>query len=281
MSGRGQITVMVLIVVSVLCGSCTTRRMLEPDAIRSTPLIAGEQGLTGQDRAEAVIKEVAKDAPDAAAFHKLLLKVAALSDVPLFKDSRAELLIDGPMTYQAMLGAIERAKRFIYLETFIFSDNQIGRQFADALTHKALEGVEFYLIYDSIGSADSDPEFFESMKKTGIRILEYHKANPLDGGNLMNVNERDHPKLMVLDGTVAFTGGIWSTVGSSNLDYRSFLHNDEINAVVFGKGFALQMEGQFMADLKEADPITLEQWKQRPFKDRLKEVFSRLFQFWI
>ena len=55
--------------------------------------------------------------------------------------------------------------------------------------------------------------------------------------------------------------GVWSTIGSTNLDWRSFLHNDEINAVILGRGFAAQMEAMFAQDLDESEAITLESWQ--------------------
>ncbi len=75
--------------------------------------------------------------------------------------------------------------------------------------------------------------------------------------------------------------GIWSTVGSTNLDWRSFLHNDEINAVVLSQGFARQMESMFAADLDAADEVTLEEWGKRAFATRMKERLSRLIAWWL
>ena len=83
-----------------------------------------------------------------------------------------------------------------------------------------------------------------------------------------------HAKTAVID-------GVWSTVGSSNLDYRSFIHNDEVNAVVVGEDFGASMETLFRKDMALSTPITLEQWEKRPLFDRMKEKLSRLFQYWL
>jgi cardiolipin synthase len=68
----------------------------------------------------------------------------------------------------------------------------------------------------------------------------------------------------------------WSTIGSTNLDWRSFLHNDEINAVILGRGFATQMKTMFIDDLSESEEIALEQWQHRSLLLCLKERISRL-----
>ena len=85
----------------------------------------------------------------------------------------------------------------------------------------------------------------------------------------------------VMHSKTASIDGVWSTIGSTNLDWRSFLHNDEINAVVLGRGFARQMEAMFAADLAESDAITLAQWKRRSLLQRLKEQMARLAAYWL
>jgi cardiolipin synthase len=83
-----------------------------------------------------------------------------------------------------------------------------------------------------------------------------------------------HVKAAVID-------GVWSTVGSTNLDWRSFLHNQEVNAVVLGTGFGDSMRAAFIADLNRSDEITLAQWKRRPVDARLKELIGRIWQYWL
>jgi cardiolipin synthase A/B len=72
-----------------------------------------------------------------------------------------------------------------------------------------------------------------------------------------------------------------STIGSTNLDWRSFLHNDEINATILGRDFARQMDTMFAADLAESDAIDLDQWEQRSLLFRLKEWAARLAEYWL
>jgi cardiolipin synthase len=68
-----------------------------------------------------------------------------------------------------------------------------------------------------------------------------------------------HAKTAVIDGT-------WSTVGSTNIDMRSFLHNSEVNVIVMGTAFGNEMEKAFQEDMRDSNQITLEQWRDRPWR---------------
>ncbi|MGE5446259.1 MAG: cardiolipin synthase B, partial [Ignavibacteriales bacterium] len=73
----------------------------------------------------------------------------------------------------------------------------------------------------------------------------------------------------------------WSTVGSSNLDYLSFVHDNEANAVIVGRDFGQQMEDLFQVDLSHAQSIELEKWNQRSPWECMKERFFSLFKYWF
>ena len=75
--------------------------------------------------------------------------------------------------------------------------------------------------------------------------------------------------------------GVWSTVGSTNLDPQSLLTNDEVNVVILGRNFADLMEAMFEKDLKDSDQIHLEEWKKRSIDNRLKEWLSHLLSPWL
>ena len=79
----------------------------------------------------------------------------------------------------------------------------------------------------------------------------------------------------------ALIDGVWSTVGSTNLDWRSFLHNDEVNAVVLGLEFGAQMQAMFDKDLAASRQITTESWRQRPVTLRVKEQAARIWVYWL
>jgi cardiolipin synthase A/B len=122
---------------------------------------------------------------------------------------RLALLRDGAEAYPAMLAAIAAARSNICLETYILRDDRTGRRFADALAERAGAGVEVSLLYDAWGSSVSGG-FIEGLHRAGVRTLVYH---PLRfSGRLPEISakltRRDHRKALVVDGQVAFTGGI-------------------------------------------------------------------------
>jgi cardiolipin synthase len=85
----------------------------------------------------------------------------------------------------------------------------------------------------------------------------------------------------VMHSKTATIDGVWSTIGSTNLDWRSFLHNDEINAAILGRDFARQMEAMFAKDLAQSDAIDLDRWERRSPLLRLKEWAARLAEYWL
>jgi cardiolipin synthase len=88
-------------------------------------------------------------------------------------------------------------------------------------------------------------------------------------------------RVVLLHSKTAVIDGVWSTVGSTNLDWRSFVHNLELNAVVLGGDFGSQMKAAFARDLAASDPVTLQAWERRPFGDRVAEVFGRMLEYWL
>jgi len=99
-------------------------------------------------------------------------------------------------------------------------------------------------------------------------------AQLLAGG--VKIHERDnallHAKTAVID-------GVWSTVGSTNLDWRSFLYNDEVNAVVLGPEFGARMDAVFDADVAASTLVTAESWSRRPISDHAREFAARLWAY--
>ena len=82
----------------------------------------------------------------------------------------------------------------------------------------------------------------------------------------------------LLHSKTAIIDGVWSCVGSTNLDWRSFLDNDEVNAVVLGRDFARQMKTMIARDLEASEAITLENWEKRSLMLRIKEWGASLWQ---
>ncbi|QJE03638.1 cardiolipin synthase [Massilia forsythiae] len=394
-----------------------------------------------------------------------LKSLAALEEqatgIPLIAGNRVSLLFDGPATMREMMAAARAATSSINLETYIFDQDPVGIEFADLLIEKQRQGVQVNLMVDAVGALATPGAFFQRMRDAGIRVVVFNPVNPAKAKGNWDLNNRDHRKLMVVDGRIAFTGGInisstyansslfrskhkqakvaedevgwrdthikiegpavaalqysfvelwtrqeggelnkadyfpalapagdklmrvlstepasdyaiyksllvaigeskksihitaayfvpdqqtvdalvaaaqrgvdvklvlpgvsdhgmiryagqafydkllkggvkihelqiavlhaktavidgaWSTIGSANIDRRSFIHNYELNVVVVDPAFGRDMESAFNEDLKDSREVTLEQWRHRPWGDRIREWASSLAGYWI
>lgn len=128
---------------------------------------------------------------------------AGTPDSPLVPGNRVELLVDGPATHKAMQAAIMAARDNVNLETYILQEGGVADEFARLLEKKAAQGVKVSVLYDRVGSLGTPREYFERLEKAGIRTCAF---NPVK--EVSKVNNRDHRKILVVDGRVAFTGGI-------------------------------------------------------------------------
>lgn len=450
--------------VAALLAGCAMppidRFMLEE--ARATPVrLEGSRGPLSYAQSQAILADLKKRSPDTSIFDRHVAVEESIAGTPLSVGNRVELLEDGEATYPAMLAAIRGARNHIHLETYIFEEDETGRLFSDALIERAKAGVKVRLMYDGIGSKNTSREFFETLKKGGVDVVEY---SPVDAANLLKkgplIHQRDHRKLLIVDGRIAFLGGInisdvysgdssagrrigdvpfgarpwrdtqlkvegpavnelqksfvaiwekerkeklseaglfpqarpagnivvralegssdaplnplyltflsaissaeqqvhitmayfvpdpqllgalkaaaargvdvklvlpsrtdgwvvfhagrsfyeelleagvriferrnrllhskyavidgvWSTVGSSNLDWRSLLHNNELNVVMLGPEFGARLNALFDKDLALSQEITLDRWSHRPLKDRLRELAARSWAFFL
>jgi cardiolipin synthase len=169
---------------------------------------------------------------------------------------------DPPPFHVALISAFESAESRIYLTQSYFAP---PKPELEALAAAARRGVDVRLI---LPSNTDQPKVvyagrasYRPLLEAGVRIFER-------GGVLL------HAKTVVID-------GVWSTVGSANVDNRSVAFNDEINAVVIGREFGAAMEAMFADDLtasREVDPAA---WAERPLGDRIKEWLASLLDYWL
>ncbi|MBL0311948.1 MAG: cardiolipin synthase [Holophagaceae bacterium] len=424
-----------------------------PNSPTTPSVVTGKGALSSKD-ASSVVPARRGSKVDA----KILAGLEeAATGRPLIAGNKVTLLFDGPKTITAMMAAMAAAKDTINLETYLFDQDPLGMKFSDMLIAKQQEGVQVSIIYDCVGTMGTPEAFFIRMQKAGIRMLPYHPLSPLHKLRRWRLNNRDHRKILVVDGKVAFAGGVnitaayargsmfrsrernptsagwrdthlqiegpavaalqwifldnwasqkesvlpdrdyyptlppagdkvlrvlrsepgsnhevykayalafqgatksihltaayfvpdrqimkalldaarrgvdvkiilpnvtdsglisrashsfykrmlkagikvyelktnvlhaktavidgsWSTVGSTNMDTRSFLHNKEVNVVVLGDDFGREMESAFQDDLKDSNEILLEQWKHRPFGQKFKDSMTRLLSYWL
>lgn len=169
---------------------------------------------------------------------------------------------DNRITFIVYVSAITFAEHSVHLmNAYFIPDEQILTAFTDA----AARGVDVKIIVPSI--TDS---------KMALRAQRYNYSRLLKAG--VKIYERQkallHAKTAVID-------EVWSTVGSTNMDFWSFLSDDEVNSVVLSREFATEMEKMFAGDLAESAQIKWEEWKQRPLADRLGEWIAHLFAHWL
>src|SRR5688500_10825345 len=124
---------------------------------------------------------------------------------PVLGGNRVEPLYNGDQIFPAMLGAIRNAKTSITFETFIYCEGEIGKAFADALSDRARAGVRVHALVDWLGSKKMDQSYLREMEQAGVQVERFH---PIRWYSIGKLNNRTHRKLLVVDGTVAFTGGV-------------------------------------------------------------------------
>jgi cardiolipin synthase len=445
----------------VLAG-CSSLPTIVPDlARRPGPPVQLESagGPLSVAHSKAILDRLEGSGQSNGLFERHLALEEAIVGSPLTTGNEVLLLQDGPATYQAMYAAILAARDHINMETYILDDDEVGQRFAQALIAKQAQGVQVNLIRDSVGTLGTPAAFFQQLTDSGVQVLEFNPVNPLMSRKEWSLNQRDHRKLLIVDGHTAFLGGInissvysggsfshhsrhppdggvawrdtdlqlqgpvvaefqklflatwekqkgeplpgknyfpplehvgphvvraigsspdepfsliyatllsaiassevsvnitnayfapdpqlldaleaaagrgvgvtlilpsetdswlvfhagrnyydrllqagvniherqgvilhsktalidgvWATVGSTNLDWRSFLHNYELNAGVLGAEFGQQVQAMFDKDLAASETITLEQWRRRALDLRVKEWFARVWEYWL
>jgi cardiolipin synthase len=135
-------------------------------------------------------------------------------------------LHDGDECFPAMLDAIACAQREVLLEMYWFDSDQTGRRFAEALSERARTGVRVHVIYDAFGSIGADTAMFDGMRAAGCHVFEYHPVAPWRSRfRIGRINNRDHRKMLIVDGCVGFTGGLnlcdlWASQAQGGAGYR-------------------------------------------------------------
>lgn len=174
--------------------------------------------------------------------------------------NRVMLLRDGVDAFPEMLGAISRATRRVRLETYIFMDDALGQLFARALIDAAERGVRVTVLYDALGSWRAKGSFFRDMRKRGVDVHAFRPFSFSQG--VKRLVQRDHRKLLVVDGEVAFVGGIniaaeWAPLGKvGGGGWRD-------DALRIEGPAAAQLEMRFCASWRVAVRERLRIWRDR------------------
>jgi len=166
------------------------------------------------------------------------------------------------LTFVLYVSAITFSEKSLHVTNAYFAPDD---ETVDALRDAARRGVDVKIILpgttDSSLTMNAGRYYYSELLKSGVRL--YRRRDVLL-----------HSKTAVID-------NVWSTVGSTNMEFWSFSINDEVNAVILSKEFAAEMEEMFARDLAESEEIRLEAWKKRPVLDKIKQWIAHRFKRWL
>ncbi len=171
--------------------------------------MVGARGPLTARQSKAILDRLAAQAPNAGALERHLALEQAVAESPLVAGNQVKILRDGDQTFPAMFAAIHAAQHYLLLEYYIFEDVSYNdERLGDLLVSKAQAGVQVDVIYDGIGSIDTPSEFFDRLHAAGIQVVQFNPPNPLSGGSPFSINDRDHRKMLISDGTLVIVGGV-------------------------------------------------------------------------
>jgi len=164
--------------------------------------------------------------------------------------------------YATLVSAIRSASSSILLANAYFDPDP---QMLGALVDAARRGVDVRILVPGVSDTwlvmAAGRRRYGDLLEAGAKL--YVRRNALM-----------HAKTTLID-------GVWCAVGSTNLDWRSFLHNDEIDAVVLSARLGQGMREAFERDVAQSDALTLEQWRRRSAWQRLQEIAAGMWEYWL
>ncbi len=168
----------------------------------------------------------------------------ANSNALLTTDNRVRILKNGSEKFPAIFDAIRKAKKHIHIEYYIIDNDELGNKFRELLIEKAKEGIEVRLIYDDVGSWSLSKKYLKSMKNAGVHVDCFMRIRFPHFTS--KANYRNHRKIIVIDGTIAFVGGI--NIADRYLHGTKKLGEWRDTHVMLEGGAATMLQVQFMAD---------------------------------
>jgi cardiolipin synthase len=232
-----------------------SKTMQEAPAADRRPPITSARGLLSPEGSKAIMDRLQRSSAPTDLLERLAAVTESVSETPLTRGNKVTLLVDGQATYAAMFEAMQQARDHINLESFIIEDDETGRRFSELLLHKHAEGVQVNLLYDSLGSSATGAPFFERLRTAGIQVVEFNRINPLKARGKWGVIERDHRKILIVDGKIAFAGGV--NISQAYSSGRSGSGSVEKGPVVAMRDTDVRVEGPAVAELQK---LFLETW---------------------
>lgn len=252
-----------VVIAALICSGCASlpevsQAQNHRDAVR----FEGSRGPLSKEESAAILERLKAGSGETSILDRHVALEQSVVETPLVVGNHVTLLKDGPATYRAMFAAIRKARDHIHLETYIFEDDEIGQKFSELLIAKHKKGVEVAILYDSVGAINASRSFFDRLEQNGILTQEFNPINPLAGKSTGPLDHRDHRKLLVIDGRVAFLGGINISnvyaASSSGRHKKAALNNKSVS--VPWRDTHVQIEGPVVAEYQK---LFLATWEQQ------------------
>jgi len=126
----------------------------------------------------------------------------------LLNNEKVEIFTNGIETFESIKKSLNSAKQNIYILSYIFADDIIGKEIKKILKQKAKKGVDIVIVYDSFGSKKTNRKFFKDLKDENIQVLEFFPPILKLRFLQLDINYRNHRKILIIDNYIAFIGGI-------------------------------------------------------------------------
>ena len=215
------------------------------------PQLAGARGPLSAEQSKAILDKLRAQAPDSDILQRHLAIEDGIAESPLVVGNRTRILRDGAATFRAMFAAIHGARDHVNLEYYIVQDVESdGEHLGDLLLAKRAAGLQVNIIYDSYGSNATPAAFFKRLKEGGINVVSFSSLNP---------DDRDHRKILVVDGATAIVGGVNLDTG---YEVQPLAKSGGIEGKPseFVRDTDLQIDGPVVAQLQK---LFLEHWSDQ------------------
>ncbi len=235
----------------------------QPVGAKEKPQIVGARGPLSASQSRALLAKLRAGNKDADILQRHLMIEQAIAESPLVAGNDVQVLRDGEVTFHAIFAAIRSAKDHVNLEYYTFEDIESdGEHLGDLLIEKRKEGVAVNVIYDSYGSGQTPPAFFDRLGKAGVKIVEFNPLNPLKAKVGYSINDRDHRKILVVDGRLAIIGGV--NLSKSYQSRAPGRASDDIDTSTglpqHWRDTDIEIEGPAVAGLQK---LFLEHWQEQ------------------
>jgi cardiolipin synthase len=137
--------------------------------------------------------------------HAHLIEKLAKLPFTLYND--VDLLVDGTAKFDSLFAGIQRAERYVLVQYYILRDDEVGGELKELLVERAAAGVRCYVLYDEVGTSDLPDSYIEDLAAAGVEVRTFDtRRNQID--RLLQINFRNHRKIVVVDGREAWVGGL-------------------------------------------------------------------------